>query len=236
MIRVAKISRATALRVEVIISPTGIPLKFLALVRFSSYLETPPYLPEPRAGIRLPCESDPPPWKKPFKNSHLVIQSWCLIPLSEKVKQTYWPAQFATPQVMRRLRNDCGGLLFLAIGNEIGEKFDLPWLQDIHTNHALVQLHPVLDRLKTDDLQYDNKSAFTLSINHRDTFTGITDRDRALTTRRFGELSGEVLRNGLSNEEAQIALGEEFEPPGTSQSAGNLRVACQVDKVIQNSQ
>ena len=125
-----------------------------------------------------------------------------------------WPAQFATPQVMRRLRNDCGGLLFLAIGNEIGEKFDLPWLQDIHTNHALVQLHPVLDRLKTDDLQYDNKSAFTLSINHRDTFTGITDRDRALTTRRFGELSGEVLRNGLSNEEAQIALGEEFRTPG----------------------
>ena len=71
---------------------------------------------------------------------------------------------------------------------------------------------PCFGSSETDDLQYDNKSAFTLSINHRDTFTGITDRDRALTTRRFGELSGEVLKNGLSNEEAQIALGRSFEP------------------------
>lgn len=125
-----------------------------------------------------------------------------------------WPAQFATPEIMRRLRKDCGGLLFLAIGNEIGSVFDLPWLQDIHTHPVLLELHPVLDRLKTNDLQYDTKSAFTLSINHRDTFTGITDRDRALTTRRFGELSGEVLSSQMSKGEAQAALGKEFRTPG----------------------
>ena len=48
-----------------------------------------------------------------------------------------WPADAATPEVMRTLRNDCGGLLFLAIGNEVGELFGLPWLQDIHTHPAL---------------------------------------------------------------------------------------------------
>ncbi len=31
-----------------------------------------------------------------------------------------WPAASATPAVMRRLRQDCGGLLFLAFGDGIG--------------------------------------------------------------------------------------------------------------------
>ena len=44
-----------------------------------------------------------------------------------------WPAQYASPDVIRKLRQDCGGLLFLAIGEEIGNMFDLPWLQDIQS-------------------------------------------------------------------------------------------------------
>ena len=123
-----------------------------------------------------------------------------------------WPAAAATPAVMRQLRQDCGGLLFLAIGDDIGEKFGLPWLQDIHTHPALVEENPVLGELITDDLQYDTRSAFTLSLNHRDTFTGITDHDRALTTRRFGELASEMM--GSSAIDAMAALGKEFRTPG----------------------
>jgi 3,4-dihydroxy 2-butanone 4-phosphate synthase len=123
-----------------------------------------------------------------------------------------WPAAAATPAVMRRLRQDCGGLLFLAIGDDVGEKFGLPWLQDLHTHPALVEENPVLSSLITDDLQYDNRSAFTLSLNHRETFTGITDHDRALTTRRFGELSEEM--KDESAIDAMIALGKEFRTPG----------------------
>ena len=124
----------------------------------------------------------------------------------ERETDLLWPADAATPKIMRTLRNDCGGLLFLAIGNEIGEMFGLPWLQDIHTHPALVDENPVLGELITDDLQYDNRSAFTLSINHRETYTGITDRDRALTTRRFGELSQELIASGAEGESARIAL------------------------------
>ena len=62
----------------------------------------------------------------------------------ERETDLLWPADAATPQVMRTLRNDCGGLLFLAIGNEIGDMFGLPWLQDIHTHPALVDENPVL--------------------------------------------------------------------------------------------
>ena len=130
----------------------------------------------------------------------------------EKETDLLWPATSATPQIMRRLRKDCGGLLFLAIGNEVGEKFGLPWLQDIHSDSSLVTKNPILGHLITDDLQYDSRSAFTLSLNHRKTYTGITDRDRALTTRRFGELAGEMA--DASKSKAMKALGDEFRTPG----------------------
>ena len=132
----------------------------------------------------------------------------------EKETDLLWPATAATPAVMRRLRIDCGGLLFLAIGDEIGQMFDLPWLQDLHTHPELVNDNPVLSHLITNDLQYDTKSAFTLSINHRDTYTGITDRDRSLTTKRFGELSGSLMEKSISGEEAYKELGKEFRTPG----------------------
>ena len=132
----------------------------------------------------------------------------------EKETDLLWPASAASPEVMRRLRNDCGGLLFLAIGNEVGEIFGLPWLQDIHTHPSLLEGYPVLGHLITNDLQYDNRSAFTLSLNHRETYTGITDRDRSLTTRRFGELVMEVFESDMSPEKAIAALGSEFRTPG----------------------
>lgn len=132
----------------------------------------------------------------------------------ERETDLLWPAAAASPEVMRRLRKDCGGLLFLAIGNEVGEKFGLPWLQDIHTHPSLLEENPVLGHLITNDLQYDNRSAFTVSLNHRDTYTGITDRDRSLTTRRFGELTMEAFENDLGFNEAIAALGVEFRTPG----------------------
>ena len=132
----------------------------------------------------------------------------------EKETDLLWPATAATPAVMRRLRIDCGGLLFSAIGDEIGQMFDLPWLQDLHTHPELVNDNPVLSHLITNDLQYDTRSAFTLSINHRDTYTGITDRDRSLTTKRFGELSGSLMEKSISGEAAFKELGKEFRTPG----------------------
>jgi len=132
----------------------------------------------------------------------------------ERETDLLWPATAATPLVMRTLRKDCGGLLFLAIGNDVGELFDLPWLQDLHTTKEALTQFPVLDVLRTDDLQYDTRSAFTLSLNHRNTYTGITDKDRALTTRRFGELTHELMSKSTNSTDAIVALGKEFRTPG----------------------
>jgi 3,4-dihydroxy 2-butanone 4-phosphate synthase len=136
----------------------------------------------------------------------------CLFDAENREGETdlLFPGQCAEAATMRQLRFDCGGLLFLAIGHEVGEKFSLPYLQDLHMDERLMSDYPVLRELQTNDLQYDTRSAFTLSINHRDTFTGITDRDRALTTRRFAELYAEL----SDSDNALEKLGAEFRTPG----------------------
>ena len=136
----------------------------------------------------------------------------CLFDAENREGETdlLFPGQCAEAATMRQLRFDCGGLLFLAIGHEVGERFSLPFLQDLHMDERLMSDYPVLRELQTDDLQYDTRSAFTLSLNHRDTFTGITDRDRALTTRRFAELYSEL----SDDDNALEKLGKEFRTPG----------------------
>jgi 3,4-dihydroxy 2-butanone 4-phosphate synthase len=140
----------------------------------------------------------------------------CLFDSEKREGETdlLFSAQFAQPSTMRQLRQDCGGLLFLAIGDEVGELYSLPFLQDLYTFPELTNKFQVLTHLITDDLKYDSRSAFTLSLNHRDTYTGITDLDRALTTRRFAELTNELFESKATMDEAKIALGKEFRTPG----------------------
>ena len=49
----------------------------------------------------------------------------CLFDSEKREGETdlLFSAQHVTPANMRQLRQDCGGLLFLAIGHEVGEKF-----------------------------------------------------------------------------------------------------------------
>ena len=140
----------------------------------------------------------------------------CLFDSEKREGETdlLFPGTAALPAHMRQLRQDCGGLLFLAIGDDVGEQFALPFLQDLHTTNVAVETFPVLGHLITNDLRYDARSAFTLSLNHRETYTGITDHDRALTTRRFAELAAECMAEEASVETGMKRLGEEFRTPG----------------------
>jgi 3,4-dihydroxy 2-butanone 4-phosphate synthase len=126
-------------------------------------------------------------------------------------------AQFLTSGQVRRLRQQAGGLLFLAIGHEVGEAFDLPFLEhlydDLRDGHG-ERPRPSLAALKSGELPYDARSAFSLSINHRETFTGIPDKDRCKTSRRFTELAAEALQPGRTVEQNLEALGAEFRSPG----------------------
>src|SRR3972149_5726622 len=72
---------------------------------------------------------------------------------------------------------------------------------------------PVLAGTVATSAPYDAvASPFSITINHRDTRTGVTDRDRALTISRFAQMVAEALRH--ENGWALEALGREFRSPG----------------------
>jgi 3,4-dihydroxy 2-butanone 4-phosphate synthase len=87
-----------------------------------------------------------------------------------------YPAQAITPSSVPRLRNDAGGLLCVAVADQVARQWDLPFLREA-LDHPATAAH---------DLGYDDRSSFSLTVNHRDTYTGITDEDRALTISTIG--------------------------------------------------
>jgi 3,4-dihydroxy 2-butanone 4-phosphate synthase len=119
-------------------------------------------------------------------------------------------SQFVTLAAIRSMRKDAGGLICTTASHEIGEKLQLPFLTDLLNNS--VKSYPILDQLTPNDIPYDTKSAFSITINHRKTFTGITDNDRALTTSEFANLAKESLLE--SAEKARRDFGRDFRSPG----------------------
>lgn len=95
-------------------------------------------------------------------------------------------AEFINPAHIAMMRNDAGGLLCTAVSHEIAEKLGLPFMTDVM--QAAYYKYPLLRELSPTDIPYDEKSAFSITINHRKTFTGITDNDRALTIRELAFL------------------------------------------------
>jgi len=119
-------------------------------------------------------------------------------------------ASKATPRHIREMRVHGGGLIFLMVHHDVAERFGLPFLTALYDSAK--GSYPVLGALVPNDIPYDTKSSFSLALNHRRTFTGITDNDRALTVRRFGELAGESVKS--PGEDWVRALGAEFRSPG----------------------
>ena len=108
-----------------------------------------------------------------------------------------------TPQHMTTLRNDAGGLLCVPLSSEVSDKLGVPFMTDI-MDVASAE-YPILSELSTTDIPYDEKSAFSITLNHRKTFTGITDNDRAFTIKELALLC----KNGDYN-----SLGKYFRAPG----------------------
>ncbi|AWB26566.1 3,4-dihydroxy-2-butanone-4-phosphate synthase [Halococcoides cellulosivorans] len=82
-----------------------------------------------------------------------------------------YPAGTVAPSDVARLRTDAGGLICVALSDRVARAFDLPFLADA-VEHPATENHV---------LSYDDRSSFSLTVNHRETETGITDRDRART-------------------------------------------------------
>ena len=117
-------------------------------------------------------------------------------------------AQHATPDKVRLLRQHGGGLVFIAVAHSAAQRWGLP-VMDAVLNSAAAD-YPALAGLEAHDLPYDGRSSFSLWLNARDTYTGITDRDRARTITAFSEL----VATDLEPDAARLLLGERFRSPG----------------------
>ncbi|WP_456475467.1 3,4-dihydroxy-2-butanone-4-phosphate synthase [Candidatus Pyrohabitans sp.] len=114
-------------------------------------------------------------------------------------------AQFVTPEHIRTMRKHGGGLICTALHPAIARELGLPFLSDVLSSAAAN--FPVLNALEANDIPYDERSSFSITINHRRTFTGITDADRALTIRELARLAS-------LNGEKRSLFGRNFRSPG----------------------
>ena len=117
------------------------------------------------------------------------------------------PAIAVTPKDVAMMRIDGGGLICVAVHPFAAKKLGLPFMHDILK--VASEKIPELVKVSAFDIKYDSRSSFSIWVNHRNTFTGITDRDRALTIRRIGELVDYVMLNGKNYD-----FGKEFRSPG----------------------
>ena len=102
-------------------------------------------------------------------------------------------AEKATPAKVRLLRRDAGGLICLATDAVTAKRLSLPFATVILASSK----NRLLSSMCKKRMAYGDMPAFSISINHLETFTGITDNDRAKTISEFGKL---VKRKGGKKE------------------------------------
>lgn len=101
-----------------------------------------------------------------------------------------YPAGAVTPEAVAHMRNDAGGLICVALGDAVAESFGLPFLQEELDHHTAAN----------HNLSYDDRSSFSLPVNHRETRTGITDEDRSLTIRSLASAAADPGGTDFANE------------------------------------
>jgi 3,4-dihydroxy 2-butanone 4-phosphate synthase len=111
-------------------------------------------------------------------------------------------ADAVTPQHIVQMRRDGGGLICTAVHPVAAQRLGLPFASDI--------LRAMVAAEREGDIPYDRKnhSSFSIWVNHRGTFTGITDRDRALTITAIADQVKKSLNGGGVN------FHEIFRTPG----------------------
>jgi len=112
-------------------------------------------------------------------------------------------AEHVAPEHVATMRKDAGGLLCLAISNEAATKLGLVFMHDMIA--GMGKVNPVFAKLTEGRAAYGDKPSFSIAVNHRSTFTGITDTDRALT---ISKMAG-ICKDGNVDEFAR-----DFRAPG----------------------
>jgi 3,4-dihydroxy 2-butanone 4-phosphate synthase len=117
-----------------------------------------------------------------------------------------FPAQYIKPHHVATMRNNAGGLICLAISNYVATKLGLPYMHDIL--NGLSTVNQVFSKLTFGKSPYGDKPSFSISVNHRKTYTGITDIDRSLTISAMAKICKDIDCGGVEE------FGNIFRAPG----------------------
>ena len=118
-------------------------------------------------------------------------------------------AELVSPEHVRIMRQDAGGLLCVAVDHAVGSQLGIGYLHDIFDSSAYK--FPILRDLAETKEPYGDKPAFSITVNHRRTYTGVTDQDRALTISQIGRIAKRVLENHV---DCKVEFIREFKSPG----------------------
>jgi 3,4-dihydroxy 2-butanone 4-phosphate synthase len=119
-------------------------------------------------------------------------------------------SEFVTPAAVRALRKEAGGFICMTLSGEVQRRIGLPFMTEVLRKAG--STYPVLEVVAKEDFKYDRHSAFSIAVNHRDTFTGVTDVDRAKTIARLATIVKEAVKR--ENGWAAHAFAAEFRSPG----------------------
>lgn len=125
----------------------------------------------------------------------------------------FFLAKYVTNTSVRLLRQKGGGMIFLASDFLASKKLGLPFANDIYESASNNSKEfEILSKMSGHSLPYDSRSSFSIFLNHKETFTGITDYDRALTAKSYSDICESC--SSISAEEAQRQLCDNFRIPG----------------------
>jgi 3,4-dihydroxy 2-butanone 4-phosphate synthase len=113
-------------------------------------------------------------------------------------------AQFVTPEHISRMRQNAGGLICLAIEDSFAKSLNLQYMH--HILSRSIDVDSDSKKMIMGTAPYGDHPTFSISINHKKTYTGITDKDRALTIKEMAEL--------YSTDDAKTKFVSAFTTPG----------------------
>ena len=115
-------------------------------------------------------------------------------------------AEFVTPEHIARMRNDAGGLICMSINHAFATTLGLDYMHEILSSSQ--KFDSGLKKMIIGTAPYGDRPSFSISINHKNTFTGITDKDRALTISEMAKLYNS------KNDKKKESFNSTFKTPG----------------------
>ena len=110
-------------------------------------------------------------------------------------------AEFITPEHVARMRQRAGGLLCIALDHTFAASLELRYMHEILSDSPISNKEMIMGLAP-----YGDHPTFSLSVNHYQTYTGITDRDRALTIQQMAMI--------FDVENKQKKFSSSFKTPG----------------------